>query len=74
MTFQEYIDKANAYHAAHPEQRIGQAFMNTLRWVRADLFDALTDDVDVWEVKHAHTPKFWDYICFLEERWTHPTV
>lgn len=67
MTFDEFIDKAIAYSDRHPEQRFGQACMNTLRWVKPNLFRDI--DLDIWEVSDAQDPAVFAWFYEVEQMW-----
>lgn len=62
MTFDEFIIAAVAYARRHPEQRIGQACMNALRWCNERVYHQTT--LDVWEVEDYRTP---DLLAWFEE-------
>lgn len=45
MTFSDFVTHVSLYHDRHPEQRYGQACMNSLYWVRPDLHKVIKTDV-----------------------------
>lgn len=66
MDFNEFVVAADEYSSTHAEQRIGQAYMNSLRLTRPDLADAIMDtrpDADCFYSDNM-IPAFWDFVSY----------
>jgi hypothetical protein len=67
MTFNEFLSTAIKYWHNHPEQRFGQAIMNSLGWVRDPrILDGLPD---IWEIDNPIAPECVQFFEDLEQMW-----
>ena len=71
MTFHEWLSSATQYWTEEPEQRFGQALINSLIIHNKSVFDNLPRRLDVWEVKYpyADTELVLDFLHFVQDNW-----